>query len=233
MKLWNWARLLSTDSHSAIGYWRGRSWLISPRSFNELLDDQCSSNSVTIRSFVLWRQKISWIKALVHASTVSAPLICLNLNLNGLKRLYLGTIFPHTLQTRYFRRFSSDALNKIRTAENEDKPRLHNHLAFFPYIGDKTTQPLRSFKRKFRRCLANSNIEIKVRKKTTKLCFYTNNKDEVPLLNIHMLFTNSVALVANQRTSAKRTELFSSESMNTLSLIKRAQLTNTCERVII
>ena len=45
-----------------------------------------------------------------------------------------------------------------------------------------------------------------------------------------MLFTNSFALVANQRTSAKRTELFSSEHMNTLSLTKRAQFKNTCER---
>ncbi len=48
-----------------------------------------------------------------------------------------------------------------------------------------------------------------------------------------MLFTNnnSNAQAANQRTSAKRTELFSFEHMKTLSLTKRAQFTNTCERV--
>ena len=52
-----------------------------------------------------------------------------------------------------------------------------------PYIRDKTSQLLRSFKRKLRRRLANPNIEIKVREKKTKLCFYTNNKDQVPLLS--------------------------------------------------
>ena len=34
-----------------------------------------------------------------------------------------------------------------------------------------------------RRCLKNINIEIKIREKTMKLCFYANNKDKVPPLN--------------------------------------------------
>ena len=31
--------------------------------------------------------------------------------------------------------------------------------------------------------LKNPNTQIRIHEKTTKLCFYTNNKDEVPLLN--------------------------------------------------
>ena len=52
-----------------------------------------------------------------------------------------------------------------------------------PYIGEKTSQLLRSFKRKLRRHLKSPNTQIRIREKTTKLCFYTNNKDKVPLLN--------------------------------------------------
>ena len=36
---------------------------------------------------------------------------------------------------------------------------------------------------KFIVSLKNPNTQIRIREKTTKLCFYTNNKDKVPLLN--------------------------------------------------
>ena len=49
-------------------------------------------------------------------------------------------------------------------------------------VSYKSTNTL-AFKRKLGRCLVNPNIEIKVREKTTKLCFYTNNKDQVPPLS--------------------------------------------------
>ena len=52
-----------------------------------------------------------------------------------------------------------------------------------PYIGKKTSQLIRSFKRKLRRHLKNLNTQFRIREKTTKLCFYTNNKDKARLLN--------------------------------------------------
>ena len=79
--------------------------------------------------------------------------------------------------------------NREQGTGNKDKEDSITIWLSVPYIGDKTSQLLRSCKRKLRRCLANPNIEIKVREKTTKLCFYTNNKDQVPLLSkSHVLY---------------------------------------------
>ena len=116
------------------------------------------------------------------AFIVSAPLICLNLS-KRLKTIISWNNFPSRIANALIRRFSYDALNKIHTAGNKDKEDSITIWLSVPYIGDKTSQLLRSFKRKLCRCLANPNIEIKVREKTTKLCFYTNNKDQVPLLS--------------------------------------------------
>ena len=73
-----------------------------------------------------------------------------------------------------------------------------------PYIGEKMSQLLCSFKRKLHRHLKNPYTQIKIREKTTKLCFYTNNK------------TNSVVPAACHHTLAKLTEPFSHEHVNTL-----------------
>ena len=92
--------------------------------------------------------------------------------------------FPSHIANSLIHRFSFNALNKTRTADNtKDKEDSITIWLSVPYIGDKTSQLLRSFKRKLRRCLKNFNIEIKIREKTTKLCFYTNNKHKVPPLN--------------------------------------------------
>ena len=134
-------------------------------------------------SFVPWRQKISWIKALVNRiHSICSPNL-LKSELKRLKTIISWNNFPSRIANALIRRFSYDALNKIHTAGNKDKEDSITIWLSVPYIGDKTSQLLRSFKRKLRRCLANPNIEIKVREKTTKLCFYTNNKDQVPLLS--------------------------------------------------
>ena len=95
--------------------------------------------------------------------------------LKRLKTIISWNNFPSRIANALIRRFSYDALNKIHTAGNKDKEDSITIWLSVPYIGDKTSQLLRSFKRKLRRCLVNPNIEIKVREKTTKLCFYTNN----------------------------------------------------------
>ena len=134
-------------------------------------------------SFVPWRQKISWIKALVNRiHSICSPNL-LKSELKRLKTIISWNNFPSRIANTLIRRFSYDALNKIHRAGNKDKEDSITIWLSVPYIGDKTSQLLRSFKRKLRRCLANPNIEIKVREKTTKLCFYTNNKDQVPPLS--------------------------------------------------
>ena len=58
-----------------------------------------------------------------------------------------------------------------------DTPVIITNCTPLPAVINLNTA-IKSFARKLRRCLKNSHIERKVRDKTTKLCFYTNNKVE-------------------------------------------------------
>ena len=48
------------------------------------------------------------------------------------------------------------------------------------FVGDLTTQLVKKLKRKLRRCLIDPNVDIRIKQKTTKLCFFTSNKDKTP-----------------------------------------------------
>ena len=84
-----------------------------------------------------------------------------------------------------------------------------------PFVGDLTTQLVKELsKRKLRRCLVDPNVDIRIKEKTTKFCFFTSNKDKTPPLsqsNVVYEFTRPVAIL---RTSAKRTELCLSAHKN-------------------
>ena len=193
---------------------------ISTNGIGIYCKDTFTGQYTNLDSFVPWRKKISWIKSLVNRiHSICSPNL-LKSELKRLKTIISCNNSPSRIAKALIRRFSYDALNNIRTAGNKDKEDLITIWLSVPYIGDKmSSQLLRSFKRKLRRCLANPNIEIKVREKTTKLCFYTNNKDQVPLLRkSHFVYKFNCPGCQSERTSAKRTELFSSEHMNTLSL---------------
>ena len=107
------------------------------------------------------------------------------LELKHLKKITSWNDFPSRIAHTLIRRFSSNVLNKNHTTANnsKDKDKPVTIWLSIPYIGEKTSHLLRSFKRKLRRHLKNPNTQIIIREKTTKLCFYTNNKDKVPLLN--------------------------------------------------
>ena len=94
--------------------------------------------------------------------------------------------FRHVFLMRLFAASHTTPLTRITqqpTTRSKDKGEPVTIWLSIPDIGEKTSQLLRSFKRKLRRHLKNPNTQIKMREKTTKLCFYTNNKDKVPLLN--------------------------------------------------
>ena len=129
--------------------------------------------------------KISWIRALVdriHRICSSNMVI---FELKHLKKFTSWNGFPSRIARALIRRFSYNALNKNHTTANnpENKDEPVTIWLSIPYIGEKTAQLLRSFKRKLRRHLKNPDTQIRIREKTTKLCFSTNNKDQVPLLN--------------------------------------------------
>ena len=54
---------------------------------------------------------------------------------------------------------------------------------YIPFVGDLTTQLVKKLKRKIRRWLIDANVlDIRIKEKTTKLCFFTSTKDKTPPL---------------------------------------------------
>ena len=51
-----------------------------------------------------------------------------------------------------------------------------------PFVGDLTTQLTKKLKHKLRRSLVDPNVDIRIKQKTTKLCFFTSTKDKTPPL---------------------------------------------------
>ncbi len=66
------------------------------------------------------------------------------------------------------------------TSHNNQHPTIWLTI---PFVGDLTTQLVKKLKRKLRRCLVDPNVDIRIKEKTTKLCFFTSTKDKTPQLS--------------------------------------------------
>ena len=134
-------------------------------------------------------------------------------------------------------RFTTNAQNRAPDHITNDTSHNNQHSTIWltiPFVGDLTTQLVKKLKRKLRRCLIDPNVDIRIKQKTTKVCFFTSNKDKTPPLSRSklMLYMNSLAPVAILRTSAKRTELSLSAHKNMRSRTKKALYINICTIVI-
>ena len=93
--------------------------------------------------------------------------------------------FRHVFLMRLFAASHLTPLTRIRQQPTTPKIKMSSSLCgfLFPTLARKRHNFFVSLNEKLRRHLKNPNTQIRVREKTTKLCFYTNNKDKVPLLN--------------------------------------------------
>ena len=113
-------------------------------------------------------------------------------------------------------RFTTNAQN--RALDHSTNHTSHNNQdssiwLTIPFGGDLTTQLFRKIKRKLRRCLVDPNLDIRIKQKTTKLCFFTSTKDKTPPLsqsNVVYEFTypgcNSLYIGKTNRTLFVRTQ---------------------------
>ena len=82
--------------------------------------------------------------------------------------------------------FITEIKNKAPNHNTNDTPRDNQESTIWltiPFVGDLTTQLVKKLKRKLRKSLVNPNVNIRIKKKTTKLCFFTITKDKTPPLS--------------------------------------------------
>ena len=132
-------------------------------------------------SFAPCRQKTSWVRALIdRVHQIFTPnkietefkLIRKFLSFDGL---------PKRIANLLIDCFTMNAQNSTPDHTTDDTP--HNNqdsniwltIPNGPFVDDLTTQP--------RRCLVDPNVDIPIKKKTTKLCFFSSTKDKKPPLS--------------------------------------------------
>ena len=134
-------------------------------------------------------------------------------------------------------RFTTNAQKRASDHLANDTSRNNQHPTIWltiPFVGDLSRQLVKKLKRKLRRCLVDPNVDIRIKEKTTKLCFFTSTKDKTPQLSqSNVVYEFIRALVVILRTSAKRTELCLSEHKNMHSRTKKALYINIFAIVII
>ena len=82
--------------------------------------------------------------------------------------------------------FITEIKNKAPNHNTNDTPRDNQESTIWltiPFVGNLTTQLVKKLKRKLRRCLVDPNVNIRIKQKTTKLCFFTSTKDKTPQLS--------------------------------------------------
>ena len=77
--------------------------------------------------------------------------------------------------------FTTNAQNRAPDHVTNDTSHNNQHWTMrltIPFFGALTTQLVKKLKRKLRRCLVDPNVDIRIKEKTTKLCFFTSTKDK-------------------------------------------------------
>ena len=137
-------------------------------------------------SFVPWRHKISWVRALIdRIHRICTPnKIKTELKLIGQFLSWNG--FPKRIAKSLIKRFTTMAQNRapdhrtnVTSQTSQDSTTIWLTI---PFVDDLTTQLTKKLKHKLRRSLVDPNVDIRIKQKTTKLCFFTSAKDKTPPL---------------------------------------------------
>ena len=123
---------------------------------------------------------------------------------------------PKRVANLFIDRFTTNAQNRAPNHFTNDSSHNNQHSTIWlniPLVGDLTIQLVKKLKCKLHRCLIDPNVDIQIKEKTTKLCFFTSTKNKTPPLsqsNVVYEFTcpgcNSSYIGKTNRTLLVRTQ---------------------------
>ena len=137
-------------------------------------------------SFVPWRHKISWVRALIDRVNRICTPNKIKTEVKLIRKFLSWNGFPKRVANLLIHRFTTNAQNRASVHPANDTSHNNQHPTIWltiPFVGDLTSQLVKKLKRKLRRCLVDPNVNIRIKEKTTKLCFFTSTKDKTPQLS--------------------------------------------------
>ena len=152
---------------------------IHPDGISIYRKDTHTAQFVHYESFTKWNHKVAWIRSLIFRAKKLCSPNKLKAEINNIKKFASFNGFPRWITNKIVRQ--SDANHHQR---NDEEDVISTIYMFLPFIGKEAEGVvMRCKKRLFRLFKKDQKIEFRVHFQTTKLSFFTSNKDKIPLLS--------------------------------------------------
>ena len=138
---------------------------------------------VNYNSNVIWTFRVSWIESLTTRAKNICSQVYVKSELESIKRCASWNNFPKYIANN----ITKKVINKT-TSDDESNQSNQNPVVTIwfrlPYCGDKSVQLANSCVKKIKiYCKKEVNIKFRFLYDTTKLEFFSNNKDRTPFFN--------------------------------------------------
>ena len=149
---------------------------IHPDGISIYRKERHTAQFVNYDSYTKFNHKIAWIKSLVtRAKRLCSPERLRN-EINNIKRFASYNSFPTWIVKSTIKK-----CNHTRADENQDDETPSIYLSL-PYIGKESEQIIKRTKKRLARTF-KEKVKINVFFRSTKIAFFTSNKDRIPLLS--------------------------------------------------
>ena len=128
--------------------------------------DTFTGQYTNFESFVPWRHKISWVRALIDRVHRICTPNKIKTELKLIRKFLSWNGFPKRIANLLIDRFTSNAQNRAPDHITNDTSHNNQHSTIWltiPFVGDLTTQLVKKLKRKLRRCLIDPNVDIRIK----------------------------------------------------------------------
>ena len=142
--------------------------------------DTNTAQYVNYDSYTKWNHKIAWIRSLVtRAKRLCSP-HKVKLEIENIKRFASYNGFPKWIVNNTIKR----CLHPQKTNNIQDDDTYTILYMFLPYIGKESEYIVKRCKRKLYRLFdKKTKVKFNVQFQTTKISFFTSNKDKIPYLS--------------------------------------------------
>ena len=131
-------------------------------------------------SFTRWSHKIAWIRSLVNRAKKLCDPTKLRQEISKIRKFAAYNGFPKWIA----RNVINSSMHSTQRLEQEEEPDMETLYLSLPYIGPKGEAVVQKATKRLSKLMKrDKKFRFKVFLETTKLAFYTSNKDRTPYLS--------------------------------------------------
>ena len=152
---------------------------IHPDGISIYRKDTHTAQFVHYESFTKWNHKVAWIRSLIFRAKKLCTPNKLKAEINNIKKFAAFNGFPRWIVNKIVKQSGG---NRHQPSDEEDVSKIV--YMFLPFTGKEAEGVvMRCKKRLFKLFKKDQKVEFRVHFQTTKLSFFTSNKDRIPMLS--------------------------------------------------